>query len=249
MVWALYVTAAICLSAECAKNVSWPSLSALWRWGSLTMAFTGKLAYMWLTISSCYGSITLPLGLMGRDTGLSTLCHSCRFACQQKVKINVSLPWRFALRGWGSLTMAFTDKFLYMGLTILSCYGSILPALGLIGRNGDLSTLYHSCGFACQQRVQKTFSGPGYLHSDDGVVWLWHSLINFYICGPPFHVPTAPLTLGLIGKDGGLSTLCHSCRFACQRKVLKTFPSPGYLLSGDGVVWLWYSLLNLYICG
>ena len=118
----LYVTAAICLSAERAKNVSWPSLSALWRWGSLTMAFTGKLVYMWLTISSCYGSITLPLGLMGRDTGLSTLCHSCRFACQQKVKINVSLPWRFALRGWGSLTMAFTDKFLYIGLTISSSY-------------------------------------------------------------------------------------------------------------------------------
>ena len=28
----------------------------------------------------------------------------------------------------------------------------------------------YSCGFACQQRVLKTFPGPGYLHSEDGVV-------------------------------------------------------------------------------
>ena len=28
----------------------------------------------------------------------------------------------------------------------------------------------HSCGFPCQQRVLKTFPGPGYLHSEDGVV-------------------------------------------------------------------------------
>ena len=44
------------------------------------------------------------------------------------------------------------------------------------------------------------------------------------------------LNLRLITKDGGLSTLCHSCVFACQQKVLKTFPGPGYLHSEDGVV-------------
>ena len=49
-------------------------------------------------------------------------------------------------------------------------YPLILLALGLIGRDGGLSTLCHSCGFACKQRVLKTFSGPGYLHSGDGVV-------------------------------------------------------------------------------
>ena len=47
-----------------------------------------------------------------------------------------------------------------------------------------------------------------------------------------------PLTLGLIRRDGGLSTLCHGCGFASQQRVLKTFPSPGYLRSEDGVVWL-----------
>ena len=57
---------------------------------------------------------------------------------------------------------------------IPSCHGSISLALELIGRDGSLSTLCRSCGFACQQRVLKTFPGPGYLRRQDGVVRLWH---------------------------------------------------------------------------
>ena len=53
--------------------------------------------------------------------------------------------------------------------------------------------------------------------------------------------------LVLIGRDRGLSTLCHSCQFAFQQRVLKTFPCTGYLHSEDGVVCLWYLLVNLYI--
>ena len=41
--------------------------------------------------------------------------------------------------------------------------------------------IYIYIGFACQQSVLKTFPGPGYLRSEDGVVWLWHSLENLYI--------------------------------------------------------------------
>ena len=59
---------------------------------------------------------------------------------------------------------------MYIWLTISSCYGSFPLALGVKGRDGGLSTLYHSCGFACQQRVLKTFPGPGYLRSEDEVV-------------------------------------------------------------------------------
>ena len=64
--------------------------------------------------------------------------------------------------------------------------------------------------------------------------------INMYIyiyiyIGSPFHL-TIPLTLGLIGRDGSLSPLCHSSGFAFQQRVLKTFPGPGYLRSEDGVV-------------
>ena len=68
---------------------------------------------IWLTISSCYGSIPMALELIGKDGGLSTLCHSCRFALAEDAK-NVSWPWLSPLRGWGSLTVAFTGKFEYI---------------------------------------------------------------------------------------------------------------------------------------
>ena len=60
--------------------------------------------------------------------------------------------------------------YLYIWLTISSYCGSIPLALGSIGRDGGLSTLCQSCGFACQQRVLKTFPGTGYLCSEDEVV-------------------------------------------------------------------------------
>ena len=74
------------------------------------------------------------------------------------------------LRGWGSLTMSFTGKFVYILVTISSCYGSVPLAFVLIGWDGGLNTLCYGCGFVCQQRVLKTFPGPGYMHSEDGVV-------------------------------------------------------------------------------
>ena len=50
-------------------------------------------------------------------------------------------------------------------------------------------------------------------------------------------------------RNGSLRTLCQSCWLPCHQRVLKTFPGPGYLCSEDGVVWLWYLLVNLYnIC-
>ena len=137
--------------------------------------------------------------------------------------------------------------FIYIYIYI---YIYIIPlTLGLIGRDGGLSTLCHSYGFPSQQRVLKTFPGPGYLRSEDGVVWLWHLLVNLYIwltissCNG-----SIPLTLGLIGRDGGLSTLCHSYRFACQQRVLKMFPGPDYLHSEDGAVWLSDYLYSRFFC-
>ena len=32
-----------------------------------------------------------------------------------------------------------------------------------------------------KQWVLKTFPGPGYLRSEDGVAWLWHLLVNLCI--------------------------------------------------------------------
>ena len=66
--------------------------------------------YIWLTISSCYGSIPLALGLIGRGGGLSTLCHSCRLACQQRVLKMFPGPGCVRSEDGGSLTMAFTGK-------------------------------------------------------------------------------------------------------------------------------------------
>ena len=59
---------------------------------------------------------------------------------------------------------------------------------------------------------------------------LYLALLTIYI------IP--PLTLGLIGRDGGLSTLYHGCGFACQQRVVKTFPGPGHLRSKGRLVWL-----------
>ena len=73
------------LSAECAKNVSCPSLLPLRGWGSLTIEFTGEFAYIFLIISSCYCSISLTLGLVLRDGGFGNLCRNCRFSCHQIV--------------------------------------------------------------------------------------------------------------------------------------------------------------------
>ena len=49
-------------------------------------------------------------------------------------------------------------------------------------------------------------------------------------------VEATAMTLGLIGRDGGLSALFRTCGFACQQMMLKMVPSPGYLHSEDGVV-------------
>ena len=130
-----------------------------------------------------------------------------------------------------------TYTYLYILVTISSCYGSILLFSGLIERDGGLSTLCHSCGCSCQQRVLKTLPDPGYGRYEDGVVWLWHLLVNLYIwliissC-----YRSILLTLGLIGRDGGLRTLCHSCGWRV-------------CLSPEGaknVSWSWLSPLRVW---
>ena len=48
---------------------------------------------------------------------------------------------------------------------------------------------------------------------------------NMYVCMYVWYIHIS--SYGDWDKD--LSTLCHSCWFACQQSVLKTFPVPGYL--------------------
>ena len=70
--------------------------------------------YIWLTISSCCGSIPLTLGLIERGGGLNSLVSQLQVCLSAEGAINVSWPWLSLIRGWGSLTMAFTSKFIYI---------------------------------------------------------------------------------------------------------------------------------------
>ena len=145
--------------------------------------------YINLTMSCCYGSILSTLVLIERDGGLSTLFHKCGFACQKRVLKTFPGPGYF--RQWGSLAMSFTGKFVFIYLTVSSCYKSIPWTLALIGRDGSVSTLCHSCGFPCQQKLLNTFPGPGYLRYVHGVVWIWHLLVNLCIYSSLFNLATA----------------------------------------------------------
>ena len=95
----------------------------------------------------------------------------------------------------------------------------------------------------CWQRVLKTFPGSRYLRSKDEVVWRWHFLVHLDIYSSLFYLTKAQsLCLIVIGRDGGLSTLCHSCRLACQQRVLR-----GCLCPNDVAIWLGYFLVKLDI--
>ena len=201
--------------------------------------------YVWHTISSCYRSIPLALVLIVRDGGLSALCHSCGLDFQQRVL--KTFPGSGYLHSLDRVDLLWHPLLnLYIWLTISSCYSSIPLVFGLIVRDADLSTLCHGWEFFCQQRLLKTFPGPGYFPWEDGVVWLSHPLVNLYVwinISPCYG--SIPLGLGLIGRGGGLSTLCHSCGLAFQQRMVKTFPGSGYLHSEDVVVWLWHPLVHL----
>ena len=69
--------------------------------------------YIYIYISSCYDSMPLTLGLIGgwwfqHSVPWLQVCLSVEGAT------NVSWPWLSPLWGWGSLTIAFTSKFVYM---------------------------------------------------------------------------------------------------------------------------------------
>ena len=60
--------------------------------------------------------------------------------------------------------------------------------------------------------------------------------IYLYICGSPLYPAKAQYHwLTAIGRDSGLSIMCHSWRFVCLQRVLKPFPGSGHFSSEDGV--------------
>ena len=73
---------------------------------------------MQLTILSCYGSIPLTLGLIGRDVALSTFVSQFWVCLSAEGAKNISWSWLALLQRWVSLTMAFTGKFIYIYIYI-----------------------------------------------------------------------------------------------------------------------------------
>ena len=67
-------------------------------------------------------------------------------------------------------------------------------------------------------------------------IYIYIIYIYIYITGTFLHLAHHFILIRLrLERDGGSSTLCYSSGFACQQRVLKTFPGPGYLRSEDGV--------------
>ena len=58
----------------------------------------------------------------------------------------------------------------------------------MIERDGGFSNLCHSCRLDYQQRVLKTFLGPGCLRAKYGVVLLWHLLVSLYVYSSKFYL-------------------------------------------------------------
>ena len=88
-----------------------------------------------------------------------------------------------------------------------------------------MSTLSHNCGFACQQRVLKTFPGPSHLRSEDGVVRLWDLLVNIYIHIFDEHEEKdyyKPEKVDLIYSNNFII-------YACSRDKIKTLSIEEYL--------------------
>ena len=87
--------------------------------------------------------------------------------------------------------------------------------------------LCQSCGFVCRRRVLKTFPGPGHLRLHNGVVWQWHWLVNLYIWLTNLSgYGSTPFTLGLIKRDGGLSTLFSKLQVCLSAKGAKNIFCP-----------------------
>ena len=88
-----------------------------------------------------------------------------------------------------------------------------------------LSTLW----FVCTNSVSPVHYVPKFIGCHKAIVVIPSRADDFMISSCYGSVQY----LIIIGRDGGLSTLCHSCGFACQQKVLKTFPGTGLLSSAD----------------
>ena len=104
-------------SAEGAKNVSSFWLSPLPGWGRLTITSTGKFE----CIAHHFFLLRLnPFGLRveSEEWWFEDSMSQLRVCLSAEGAKKVSQLWLSPLRGWGSLTMTFTSKFLHIYIYI-----------------------------------------------------------------------------------------------------------------------------------
>ena len=102
LVWAIYVKIYVCkrrvLKTFRGTGYLHSKDGVVWPWHPLVYF------YIWLTISSCYGSIPLTLGLIVRED----------LRVHQRVLKSFPVSGASPIRPWGSLTMTSIGKFVYM---------------------------------------------------------------------------------------------------------------------------------------
>ena len=84
----------VCLSAEGAKNLSWPWLSPLRGWGSLTMTSTGKFVYIYIYIKQQLAVAIIVFHYFISVVLWLLICKVCNFA--RKRLQHSCLPVKFA---------------------------------------------------------------------------------------------------------------------------------------------------------
>ena len=169
------------------------------------------------------------LSTIEKDSGLSTLSHSCEFPCHHQgvLKTFTSTGYFNSEDGVVWLWKLLLNFHIY-GLPFYAAITQYQYYM-TIGMDSGLTILCDSFWFASQQRILKTFLGTGYLRFSDEVVWPWHFSVSLHKYGSQFSLVAAQSQCLLkTRRNSALSTVCHNYGFNCLQRVSETFPGPEY---------------------
>lgn len=134
------------------------------------------------------------------------------------------------------MPMVFLGKLAYTQVTILYCCGSILVPYGDLEEQWFdyyVSQLRICLSAERAQSLSQPWVSP--LRESDSMTMIF--LVNLHMFSSPIYTTTARSHyLMTIARNGSLITLCLSCGFAGQWRILKIFPGPGCLHSENGIV-------------
>ena len=109
--------------------------------------------------------------------------------------------------------------------------------------------LCRSCGFACHQRVHKTFPDPHCIRSEDGigVAWLGYFVVNLHIYSSLFYLATVQFRYVMAIEKVVWALRVIVVGLLVSRGCWKRFTTQNISAPKMGVVWLWHFLVNLHI--